>query len=305
MPRLLLGTHGGVSAEGAARIAQLLARRLDARLDVVCVFEPLPPVDFAFEVAYPLTPTEEVAVREQIRKDALGQLASCGIDAAPLERTGTAATEIAAAARAAHADLVVLGLGPHEAIDRAFGGETALHLVQDASTPVLAVPRTASELPRRALAAIDFTPTSVRAAQTLARVLQPGDELHLVHVRTGTEPDDVVHTSSWLAPDESSDSFVCEQRLAQLAAGLPLAAGVSTHMLEIQGRPAPALLEYADRVDADLIALGSHGYGLWKRLTIGSVSSKILRVATSSVLVQPLGSLAAEEDLRASARRSG
>ncbi len=295
MPRLLLATHGGVSAEGAARVAALLAQRLGARLDVVCVLEPLPPVDFAFEVTYPLSPQEEAAVKEQIRKDTLGQLASCGIKAVPLERTGPAATEIAAAARSAHADLVVLGLGPHQVIDRALDGETAVQLVQQASTAVLAVPSTVSDLPRRAVAAIDFTPTSVRAVQTLARVLQAGDELHLVHVRMWTESDDFVHTSSWLAADEAADPLACEHRLAELAATLPLAPGVSTHIVQIEGRPAPALLEYVERVGADLLALGSHGHGLWKRLTIGSVSSKILRVASCSVLAQPLGSLTARE----------
>ena len=76
-------------------------------------------------------------------------------------------------------------------------------------------------------------------------------------------------------------------------------------MVEIDGRAASALLEYLDRIQADLIALGSHGYGLWKRLTIGSVSSKILRVATCSVLVQPLGSLAALEGVSASKGRGG
>ena len=306
MPRLLLATHGGASAEGASRMAWLLARRLNAPLDVVCVFEPIPPVDFGFAVTMPPTAEEEAGVKQEIREDVRGQLASCGIDgAAPIERSGPAATEIAAAARLAHSDLVVLGLGPHGALDRALGGETALQLVQQASTPVLAVPGTASELPRRTVAAIDFTPTSVRAARTLAKVLQPGDELHLVHVHTWTEPDLVVHASSWLAPPEASDSLVGEQRLAELAASLPLAAGVEAHMVEVEGSPAPALLEYADRVHAELIALGSHGYGLWKRLTIGSVSSKILRVATCCVLVQPLGSLATLEGVGVSKRQGG
>lgn len=56
---------------------------------------------------------------------------------------------------------------------------------------------------------------------------------------------------------------------------------------------ARALLEHVARVNGDLIALGSHGYGLWKRLTLGSVASKVVRLATTAVLVAPIGSLAA------------
>ncbi|HEX6965265.1 MAG TPA: universal stress protein, partial [Gemmatimonadaceae bacterium] len=46
----------------------------------------------------------------------------------------------------------------------------------------------------------------------------------------------------------------------------------------------------AEREHADLIALGSHGYGMWKRFMLGSVASKVLRLATCSVLVvRPAG----------------
>jgi nucleotide-binding universal stress UspA family protein len=61
----------------------------------------------------------------------------------------------------------------------------------------------------------------------------------------------------------------------------------------VDGEPAPALLDFATRHDADLIALGSHGYGMWKRLTLGSVASKIVRLTTKSVLVVPIRCLPA------------
>ena len=53
------------------------------------------------------------------------------------------------------------------------------------------------------------------------------------------------------------------------------------------------MLELAVREGADLVATGSHGYGIWKRLTLGSVASKILRLSSQSVLVTPIGSLGA------------
>ncbi len=291
MPRILLATHGAPSADGAARIAALLARRLGAELDVVAVLEPVQPIDYGFGVTPASTPEEDEAVEREVTAEARSQLAAAGIDRyMPLRRTGVAATEIAAVARETGAALIVVGLGPHAAIDRALGGETALQLVQQASSPVLAVPGDAARLPRRIVAAIDFTATSVRAALTAAHLLAPGDALHLVHGRTRTDERAEARAAGQL--DEEGDALPSEQRLIDFAANLPLPGGATSHTALLDGHPAPALLDYVARVHGDAIALGTHGYGLWKRLTIGSVSSKVLRVAGTAVLVQPLGSLA-------------
>ena len=61
--------------------------------------------------------------------------------------------------------------------------------------------------------------------------------------------------------------------------------------VELQGEPARSLLAYLDSSSADMIALGSHGYGFWKRLALGSVVSKVVRLARSAVLVAPIGSI--------------
>ncbi|HEU4564958.1 MAG TPA: universal stress protein [Gemmatimonadaceae bacterium] len=291
MTRIILAAHGGPSAEGAARLAPLLARRLGAELDAITVLEPLPPTDFGFGVIYAGTPQQEADVGEALRAEATAQLVRCGADGCvPALHRGPAATEIAGAARAARADLIVVGLGPHDVVDRALGEETALQLVQMASTPVLAVPTDASALPHTAVAAIDFTPTSLLAARTAARMLVDGDTLHLVHVRTraalraareGAEGD--------AAPEEPA------ARLADVGGTLGAAPGVRIQTAVVDGEPARALLDYLERANGDIIALGSHGYGLWKRLTLGSVASKIVRLTTRTVLVAPLGSLAAVE----------
>ncbi len=45
------------------------------------------------------------------------------------------------------------------------------------------------------------------------------------------------------------------------------------------------LVEEAESWGADLIVVGSHGYGFWSRLMLGSVSNSIVHNATCSVLV--------------------
>jgi len=51
------------------------------------------------------------------------------------------------------------------------------------------------------------------------------------------------------------------------------------------GGPAAAILQAADDLSADLIVIGSHGYGFWGRRFYGSVSDQVIRDAKCSVMV--------------------
>jgi nucleotide-binding universal stress UspA family protein len=51
------------------------------------------------------------------------------------------------------------------------------------------------------------------------------------------------------------------------------------------GSPARAVVEEAENWGADLIVVGSHGYGFWERTFLGSVSGAIVNHAHCSVLV--------------------
>lgn len=283
MTRILLATHGERSADGAVRIASQLAARWGAALDVLAVVElfppgAAPPLDMGFGLGNVPAPQELAGVGETLRTGVAAQVRRCGVEhAAPRVRTGPVAQEIADAARTGAADLVVIGLGPHGVVDRALGGETALQLVQIAGAPVLAVPADYGDLPRRAIAAIDFTATSVRAARAAAECLVAGDVLDLVHVRP--------------PPASGAPAGGNGGQLRDLASRLAVPPGVEVVAVELHGDAAPSLLAYLDGSGADLIALGSHGYGWWKRLALGSVASKVLRLATRAVLVAPLGSV--------------
>ncbi|HEX6964857.1 MAG TPA: universal stress protein [Gemmatimonadaceae bacterium] len=284
---ILLATHGGESAAGAARVAVQLAQRLHAPIDVIAVLAPPPVLDAGYGPVFVLDETMEREAREQLRADADAQLQSCGWT----NTTGSTCIEgpptqmILEETRARHADLIVVGLGPHHFVDRALGGETALRLAQVADVPVLAVPAGAAEVPHRVVAAIDFSPTSIEAARLAASWLTAGDVLLLAHVAPPT--------SRRAARDDAGARSAAESaphRLPDVAKELPVPSGVTVTPVELSGDPARALLDFAEREHADLIALGSHGYGMWKRFMLGSVASKVLRLATCSVLVvRPTG----------------
>lgn len=53
----------------------------------------------------------------------------------------------------------------------------------------------------------------------------------------------------------------------------------------VKGSPGRAIVEEAQEWGADIIVVGSHGYGFWGRTFLGSTSDKVIHHAPCSVLV--------------------
>ncbi len=65
-------------------------------------------------------------------------------------------------------------------------------------------------------------------------------------------------------------------------------ADVNASALMAQGDPVKTILRQAERLDAELIVVGSHGHGMMFDALVGSTSSGILRKSTIPVLVVPV-----------------
>ena len=50
---------------------------------------------------------------------------------------------------------------------------------------------------------------------------------------------------------------------------------------------AKRIIQFAERADADLVVLGTHGYGAVKRALVGGVASAVAREAQCAVLLVP------------------
>jgi nucleotide-binding universal stress UspA family protein len=62
-------------------------------------------------------------------------------------------------------------------------------------------------------------------------------------------------------------------------------AGVDAACELLEGSPADVIVEKAKNFD--LVVMGSHGKGLWKRLTVGSVTQSVLHRTPAPLLVVP------------------
>jgi nucleotide-binding universal stress UspA family protein len=172
-----------------------------------------------------------------------------------------------------------------------FGTETALHVLRLTDRPVLAAAPDAIALPTRAIAALDFTPASVRAALAALDVLGDGATLTLVHVRPFVDTTSAVMTD-W----ETAYNRRVEALLARTADVIvERRADVRLESLTLAGEPAEAVLSLAEQRAAHLVAVGT-----LERLILGSVATAILRRAGCSVLAcqQPKASEAARIERR-------
>ena len=289
MRKILLAVHGGSSAEGAARVACLLSQQTGARVEAVAVVETPPAIDYGYGAGYIPDTASENEIEEEMHAEVVQQLARNGLGTTPLTMLrGHRIESIIDAASARKANLVLVGIGPHRFIDRALGGETAIHLAQSLATPVLAIPAGMTELPDDVIAAVDFSAASLAAARFAASLLRPGHCLHLAHVDRAARIGALA-----LGPTHVREA---NEELAEFNKDVDVPAGVYRSSVVLAGDPAHALLEHAAHIGAGLIALGSHGYSPWQRLVLGSVSSKVLRLAECAVLIYPSRCVAAADN---------
>ncbi len=140
------------------------------------------------------------------------------------------------------------------------------------------------------LACIDFSNASGAVAEHAVRLARAfGGGIHLLHVAAG-EPEIAGYDKDSIATftrDDRAAQLVDEhQRLREQAASLR-AAGLEVQPLVVMGDTVEKILEAADRIDAAVVVIGSHGHGGLHHLLLGSVSEAIIRHSTRPVLVVP------------------
>lgn len=281
MSPVIIATDGREQSDVALIAGRLLAENRDA-MRVVSVLTPMPVL--TPEATLPISPDVEASRRADLKRRVQMQMSRAWSSAelADLELCdGDPSTTIARVARDANASMIVAGLGRHRVIDRLFGNETALRLVRVSAVPVLAVTNGLAHAPQRIVVAIDYSETSLRAARLALDVAGSGATIYLAHVA----PRDTT-LSDWSGWGSSYKQDAGEA-LHRIREQLRVPPGMLVQRLVLQGDPATELLAFAASVNADLIATGSHGHGFVTRMLIGSVTTRILRCATCSVLTVP------------------
>ncbi len=297
---VLLATDGRSDESAASfRAAAAVAGRLGTSVEVLGVLDALP--------GY-MTPSEVLAFSPELEMTRLAalqaaidrQLETLGAGGARWPVTiehGEPARTIVAHARDRDSTMIVVGAGRHELRDRVFGGEHALRVVRGTNRPVLAVRSDFRELPAVAVAGVDASPASARAARAALMLLPAGGRLVLVNVRpdtglpvgtpaaVGGDADAAAPSSRWLQAAQAATGRLFEQLRDELRPWVP--PGVTVETRAVAGSVLRSLVAVADEVGAGLLAVGTHGPGVLERLFVGSVATDALREAGRTVIVAP------------------
>ena len=146
-----------------------------------------------------------------------------------------------------------------------------------------------SETFRTIVAAVDFSDTSEEAWRTACGLaMATGSHLHLLHV----SPDPLRQGWAVEAIAIDFDAIAREYRekaRARMARLHPVAGLDESRITRavVSGVPHAAITEYAAAQHADLIVVGTHGYGPLKHLLLGSVAERVARHACCAVMTVP------------------
>ncbi len=275
---IIIATDGQEQSDAALAMGRLFAESSDA-VRLVRVLRTLPMVP---DVPIQIPMDVENARRTEARYEVAAQANRVWQEVGEVElHEGDPATTVARLAHNAAASMIVAGLGRHRVTDRVFGDETALRLIRSADVPVYATATGTARAPRRIVVAMDFSETSFRAARLSLAVAASGATIYLAHVapRDGSWAD----LKGWGTMYKVSVGDALQRTREQLR----IPDGMTVQNVLLQGDAATELLAFATSVNADLIATGSHGHGFVARMLVGSVTTRLVRCSTCSVLTVP------------------
>ena len=159
---------------------------------------------------------------------------------------------------------------------------------------------------RNIVVALDFSRTSDEALHVAREVAAThGACLHVLHVVANVRQTTAMVEASATGLDDIQRQWVREAE-ARLAGLQPAAAHGSETREVVVGSPiAATIANYAAANQADLVVVGTHGYGPVKRLLLGSVCDQLLRSTSCPVLTVPRGSVPVAAEAIAKATHVG
>ncbi len=141
------------------------------------------------------------------------------------------------------------------------------------------------------LGCVDFSDASDSVAVEAVRLARlSGNRLHLIHVAAGEpalagydEGPVALHTR-----DERAHELTDEHRQLRELAQRYATDGLEIVPLLVMGPTIETIVDEAERIDAAMIVVGSHGHGALHRLLLGSVSTGVVHHSPRPVVIVPV-----------------
>src|SRR5690606_24068082 len=291
--RVLLGIDGSRYSIGAARfIGDYLASSEDVQIDVVHALPRAPTPGNPPSRRTPDLRRVPADVRAMLER-AMRRLEHRKLTVNPIVRRGFPATVVPELAIEGRYDLVVVGAKGRSDAPFLDVGSVALAVLEHVPTSVLMTrerdPRRRRQRPGErfhAVLATDGSAYAAEAADAFFRFFEFPD-LAVTAVAVADVPEPATLRRMSAAQRKEHVGYLeaeAKRWIGRIEARIER-HGVTAETRVLRGRPAKALVEAAEKVEADLIVLGSRGaYGTWGP-RLGSTALGVARRSPSSVLI--------------------
>jgi nucleotide-binding universal stress UspA family protein len=285
--RVLVATDFSATAEAALAWAVELVRSRGGTLTLVHALDLHGPLtDFL-----PSPPDLDEHVQGAAAARLTELAAGLGEQGMPVEtrlELGVASQAIVRAAEELRADLLVVGSRGLTTVAHLLLGSTAQRVVQHAPCPVLTVhPGDRERHPplRHVLLPTDFSRDAERAAHAARALLgtATGARLTLLHAYHLPVEYTAYGTIPTGLPFQQDVATLAEEKLAEAATTLAT-EGLQVDTLAREGYPPDVIVETARELDADVIAMGTHGRTGLRHLLLGSNAERVVENAPCPVL---------------------
>ncbi len=284
---LLVATDFSETAEAALDWATDIALAHDASIDLVHTL--LLPNQMGDYLPSPPDMSAELQQAALLRLDqSAGRARDRGVEVTPELRLGLPSQAILAAARDAGVDLVVMGTLGTTGIRHLLLGSTAERVVQRAHCPVLTIhPDDREHRPlRQVLVPTDFSNDTELAIEAALRVLPAGEPasltlLHAYHLPFEYTAYGTIPTSlDYYMKDSEGEAL---EKLGEAKARLAQ-DGLEVNVIAQQGYPPDVIVQSAQALGADLIAMGTQGGSAISNIFLGSTARRVVQTAGCPVL---------------------
>lgn len=187
------------------------------------------------------------------------------------------------------ADLLVLGEPRRRSAGNLFTGTTGERIIRRSPVPVLVVRTEAHRHYRRVLLAVDLSPQSIDIMRTSKALGLTPAGCQVIYAYESPQVNLMVEASTY-SIDSVREHITNQQRdFRKKLSGQMNKAGLTgqADAVPMESNPASTILAFAQRVQADLIILGSRRRSNLATFVLGSVAAQVLSHAKTDVLIVP------------------
>ena len=282
---VLVATDFSATADAAVEWGSDLARQRGGRLVLVHALDLHGPLsDF---LPSPPDLDEHFQGAAVARLDELAASLRGGLEVETRLEIGVASQAVVQAATELRPDLLVQGSRGLTGVAQLLLGSTAQRIVQHAPCPVLTVHLGDRDRHRQLghiLVPTDFSHDAEGAARTAQTLLAADGArmtlLHAYHLPVEYTASGTIPTG---LPFRQDVAAVAEEKLAAAAVTLQR-AGLTVETVAREGYPPEVIVEAARELDADVIAMGTHGRTGLRHFLLGSNAERVVGHAPCPVL---------------------